>query len=90
MDTPVHPLYLGTWATVADAEEVGVMMAGKECNRVALDSKGVIQWIWNLQYAPPRSWIEEQLKAQIQRRPRKLMWVRSIRERRGMRKRTRG
>jgi len=42
-------LYLGEWATVADAEEVGVLLAWENYDRVALDSQWVIQRIWNLQ-----------------------------------------
>jgi len=35
-------LYLGEWATVTDAEEVGVMLAWEGNSVVALDSQGVI------------------------------------------------
>jgi len=68
-------IYLGEWATVADAEEAGVMLAWEEHNTVALDSQGVIRRIWNLQYCQPRSWIEEALVKQMQESPRELMWV---------------
>jgi len=68
-------IYLGEWATVADAEEAGVMLAWENCSVVALDSQGVIQRILNLRYMPPRSWIEERLVKQMQERPRVLMWV---------------
>ena len=54
-------LYLGEWATVADAEEAGVMLSWESCDVVALDSQGVIQRIVNLQHEAPRSWIEERL-----------------------------
>jgi len=67
--------YLGSMATVADAEELGVAMAWEEHDIVALDSMGVIQRIQNLQDAPPRSWIEERLVQQMAQRPRTLMWV---------------
>ena len=43
-------LYLGEWATVADAEEAEVLLAWEDCDKVALDSQGVIQRIWDLQY----------------------------------------
>jgi len=66
---------LGTMATVADAESVGVVIAWKNSNTVALDIQGVIQRIWSLKNLPPRSWIEETLKAQMQASPRRLMWV---------------
>jgi len=69
-------LYLGEWATVADAEEVGVMLSWEHSNVVALDSQGVIQRIENLRHKAPRSWIEEKLTRQMQERPRALMWVR--------------
>jgi len=69
-------LYLGEWATVADAEKAGVMLAWKENSVVALDSQGVIQRIGNLRYERPRSWIEEELVRQMCEKPRKLMWVR--------------
>jgi len=69
-------LYLGEWATVVDAEEVGVLLGWESSNIVALDSQGVIQRIVNLQYRRPRSWTEELLVGQMQERPRTLMWVR--------------
>jgi len=68
-------VYLGEWATVADAESAGVMLAWEEHNTVALDSQGVIQRIWNLQFTQPRSWIEERMVKQMQERLRELMWV---------------
>jgi len=68
-------LYLGEWATVTDAEETGLLLAWENCDRVALDSQGVIQRIWSLQYAQPRSWIEEILVEQMRERPKTLMWV---------------
>jgi len=68
-------LYLGEWATVADAEEVGVLLAGENHNTVALDSEGVMQRIWNLQYVQLRSWVEEGLVAQMRERLRTLRWV---------------
>jgi len=71
----VEGMYLGTWATVADAEAVGEMMAWEDHGRIALESQGVIQRIWNLHFMAPRSWVEETLKVQMQRRPRILMWV---------------
>ena len=43
---------------------------------MALDSQGVIQRIWNLQFDLPWPWIEEVLAEQMKRRPRTLMWVR--------------
>jgi len=68
--------YLGEWAPVADAEEVEVALAWEEYDRVALDTQGAIQRIYNLQHdTRPRSWIEERLWAQMQERPRTLMWV---------------
>jgi len=42
---------------------------------VTLDSQGVMQRIWNLQYEAPRSWVEETLKRRMQVRLRVLMWV---------------
>lgn len=62
--TRVKSLYLGSFPTVADAEEVGVMLAWEKCDVVAPDSKGAIQRIWSLQFCAPRSWIEEELRAQ--------------------------
>jgi len=67
--------YLGTMATVADAEELGVSLAWEESEVVALDSKGVIQRIQSLAHRHPRSWIEERLAAQMNERQRTLMWV---------------
>ena len=74
--TRTKGVYLGEWATVADAEEARVMKAWERCGVVALDSQGVIQRISNLKYANPRSWIEEELVAQMKEKPRTLMWVR--------------
>ena len=67
--------YLGEWAMVADAEEMGVLLAWENSDVVALDSQGVIQRVCNLRYARPRSWIEEELVAKMQEHPRTLMWV---------------
>jgi len=78
--TRTRGLYLGEWATVADAEGVGVLLAWEDYDRVALDSQGVVQRIWNLRYDQPRSWIEERLVEQMRERPRTLMWVRGTRE----------
>jgi len=74
--TRTRGMYLGTMATMADAESVGVMLAWEGADTVALDSQGVTQRIWSLRCITPRSWTEETLKAQMQERPRKLMWVR--------------
>jgi len=68
-------MYLGEWATVADGEELGVLMAWRSKNIVALDSQGVIQRIQNLQHQRPRGWIEEELVEKMQESPRTLMWV---------------
>ena len=67
--------YLGTLATIADAEELGVSMAWEQHDTVALDSMGVIQRIQKLRDVQPRSWIEERLVQQMTERPRTLMWV---------------
>ena len=67
--------YLGEWATVADAEKIGVLLGWEDNDVVALDSQGVIQRICNLRYARPRSWIEERLVAKMRERPGTLMWV---------------
>jgi len=77
--TRMRGMYLGTMTTVADAEEVGVMLAWGEKDTVALDSQGVIQRIWSLQYITPRSWTEETLKKQMQTRPKTLMLVKGHR-----------
>jgi len=69
-----HQYTRNTMATVAGAEAVGVMLAWEGCGKVALGRQGVIQRIWSLQYISPRSWIEEALKSQMQRKPRKLVW----------------
>ena len=67
--------YLGEWATVADAEELGVLLAWERKDVVALDSYGVIQRILNLRHEAPRSWIEEGLVEKMLEKPRTLMWV---------------
>ena len=68
-------MYLGEWATVADGEKLGVLMAWRSKNIVALDSQGVIRRILNLQHQGPRGWIEEELVEKMQESPRTLMWV---------------
>jgi len=73
--TRTRAKYLGTMATVADAEELGVSLAWEENDVVVLDSKGVIQRIQGLAYTQPRSWIEEKLVKQMVEKPRTLMWV---------------
>jgi len=65
--------YLGTLATVAEAEEMGVVMAWEQCDTVSLDSQGVIARIHNLKFLQPRFWIEEILVGQMAERPRRLM-----------------
>jgi len=57
--------YLGTMATIADAEAMGVSLAWDTCDTVALDSQGVIQRIHGLKLRAPRSWIEERLARQM-------------------------
>jgi len=71
--TQTRGLYLGSLATVAAA---GVVLAWEDWDKVALDSQGVIQRIWNLQYHAPCPWIGEALKAQMIAWPRVLVWVR--------------
>jgi len=73
--TRTRATYLGSMATIADAESLGVSLAWEENDVVALDSKGVIQRIKGLEYQQPRSWIEERLATQMAERPRTLMWV---------------
>jgi len=73
--TRTRAAYLGTMATVADAESMGISIAWEDNDVVALDSKGVIQRIQGLAYQQPRSWIEERLVTQMIERPRTLMWV---------------
>jgi len=67
--------YLGTMATIADAEAMGVLLAWETCDAVALDSQGVIQRIHGPTLLAPRSWIEKWLSRQMAERPRVLMWV---------------
>jgi len=67
--------YLGSMATIADAEALGVAMAWETCDVVALDSLRVIQRMHNLVDQAPRSWVQERLARQVAERPRVLMWV---------------
>ena len=61
--TTEQALYLGSHATVMDAEMAGVLLALKSGHsRIALDSQGAIQRISQLYTQPPRSWIELQLQ----------------------------
>jgi len=64
-------MYLGTLATIVDAETAGVALAWERCDTVALD--GVMRRILSLVDQPSRSWIEER---QMMERPRRLMWIR--------------
>jgi len=59
--TRIDGRYLGTMATVVDAEEVRVAMAWERCDTgmVVLDSQGAIQRIYNLMSQGPRPWIGE-------------------------------
>jgi len=54
---------LGTLATVADAESIGVMLAWKEYDMVALDSQGGFGVYSTKPYSsnhnPPRNFLEE-------------------------------
>jgi len=43
--TRTRGLFLGTTATVVDAEVVGVTLAWENVDRVALDSQGAVQLI---------------------------------------------
>ena len=68
--------YLGTYATVMDAEMTGVLLAiedGDSC--VALDSQGAVQRLEQLYTQPARSWIEAQLQAK-NKEGCTVMWVR--------------
>jgi len=60
---------------VADAEEARVILAWEESDRVALDTPGIIQRIWNLHFELPRLWIGGALVEQVKQRPSALMWV---------------
>lgn len=62
--------YLGEMAMILDAEELGVSLACDTCDRVALDSQGVIQRIHGLMSQAPRSWVEGRLVRQMAERPR--------------------
>jgi len=73
--TRTEAMYLGAMATTADAEALGVSLAWQTCDKVALDSQGVIQRIYGLTTQAPRSWIEERLARQMAERPRVLIWV---------------
>jgi len=68
-------MYLGTLATIADAEAAGVALVWERCDTVALNSQGVMRRILSLVDQPSRSWIEEKLVGQMMERPRRLMWV---------------
>jgi len=54
-------MYLGTLATIEDAEAAGVALALEKCDTVALDRQGVMRRILSLVDQPSRSWIEEKL-----------------------------
>jgi len=55
--------------TEADTQETGVLLACEEYDKVALDSQGVIQRIWNLPYVQPRSWVEDALVEKMRESP---------------------
>ena len=53
-------VYLGKYATVIDAEQIGILIGWQDSEgAVALDSKGAIARTVALQYEQPRGWIEE-------------------------------
>lgn len=71
-------MYLGTMATIAGVEALGVPLAWQTCDVVALDSQGVIQRICGLKTQAPRSWVEERRARQMAERLMVLMWVKVL------------
>ncbi|KAF8416400.1 hypothetical protein EV426DRAFT_703786 [Tirmania nivea] len=69
-------VYLGSFATVVDAEMLGVVRAWKAGRSVvALDSQGAISRLRNLCFEQPRSWIEELAVEEMRSGSKTVMWV---------------
>ncbi|KAF8416304.1 hypothetical protein EV426DRAFT_700104 [Tirmania nivea] len=69
-------VYLGSFATVMDAELLGVARAWKVGRSVvAFDSQGAIGRLRNLCFEQPRSWIEELAVEEIRSGSKTVMWV---------------
>ncbi|KAF8418310.1 hypothetical protein EV426DRAFT_720673 [Tirmania nivea] len=69
-------VYLGSLATVMDAEMLGVVRAWQAGrSTVALDSQGAIRRLQNLRFEQPRSWIEELAVGEMVKGHKTVMWV---------------
>ena len=51
--------YFGPTAKVMDAEMLGLAMAWRHHNQVAMESQGTIVRIMEMRFTGPRSWVEE-------------------------------
>jgi len=69
-------LYLGQYSGVADVELAGIYLACESRSRDSDSGQpGVIQRAQNLATCQPESWIEEDLKRLMDKKPRTIMWV---------------
>ena len=68
--------YLGTMATVMDAEMLGIAMGWSKQKKVATGSQGGIGRIMRMRDDRPRSWIEE-LVIKMQRGGKEIVWVKA-------------
>ena len=68
--------YLGRFATVMDAELLGVAMAWRLSETAITDSQAAIGCTQNLQFSPARSWIEGQVLDSSSGANKSIMWVR--------------
>ncbi|KAF8417959.1 hypothetical protein EV426DRAFT_710166 [Tirmania nivea] len=69
-------VYLGSLATVMDAEMLGVVRAWQAGRPVvALDSQGAIGRLRNLCFEQPRTWIEELAVGEMGKGSKTVMWV---------------
>ncbi|KAF8415634.1 hypothetical protein EV426DRAFT_700346 [Tirmania nivea] len=69
-------VYLGSLATVMDAEMLGVVRAWQAGRAVvALDSQGAIGRLRNLRFEQPRSWVEDLAVEEMGKGGRVVMWV---------------
>lgn len=67
--------FLGRYATVMDAEPLGIAVGCRLSGTVATDSQAAIGRIINLQFELPRSWIEEQAMEAQEGKSKALIWV---------------
>ena len=67
--------YLRKFATVMDAEMLGIALAWKHHKTVAADSQGAIERILELQHTQAKSWIEQEVIRAQGEEVKEITWV---------------